>query len=140
MDDPADHEARLALAVVVLALSGLPFLPLVRRVPRHWMVLAWEAAVWLVGMGTAVAFAFERDGWPALGGAWALAMIVVAAVLRRWLALGIGVLGAYIILLTVVIDAFEASIAAGFGTLAFGALVLAAVVVWRRRPAGVPPS
>ena len=91
-------------------------------------------------MGTAVAFAFERDGWPALGGAWALAMIVVAAVLRRWLALGIGVLGAYIILLTVVIDAFEASIAAGFGTLAFGALVLAAVVVWRRRPAGAPPS
>ena len=65
-------------------------------------------------------------------------MIVVAAVLRRWLALAIGVLGAYIILLRVVIDAFEASIAAGFGTLAFGALVLAAVVVWRRRPAGAP--
>ena len=140
LDDPADYDARLALALVVLALSGLPFLPLVRRVPRHWMVLAWEAAVWLVGMGTAVAFAFERDGWPALGGAWALAMIVVAAVLRRWLALGIGVLGAYIILLTVVIDAFEASIAAGFGTLAFGALVLVAVIVWRRRPAGAPPS
>ena len=67
-------------------------------------------------------------------------MIVVAAVLRRWLALGIGVLGAYIILLTVVIDAFEASIAAGFGTLAFGALVLAAVVVWRRRPARRAPE
>ena len=137
---PADHEASLALAVLVLALSGLPFLPLVRRVPRHWMALAWEATVWLVGMGTAVAFAFERDGWPALGGAWALAMIVVAAVLRRWLALGIGVLGAYIILLTVVIDAFEASIAAGFGTLAFGALVLAAVIIWRRRPLSAPPS
>ncbi len=132
---PADHDASLALALVVLALSGLPFLPLVRRVPRHWVALAWEAAVWLVGMGTAVAFAFERDGWPAVGGAWALAMIVVAAVLRRWLALGIGVLGAYIILLAVVIDAFEASIAAGFGTLAFGALVLAAVIIWRRRRA-----
>ncbi len=132
---PADHEASLALALLVLALSGLPFLPLVRRVPRHWMALAWEATVWLVGMGTAVAFASERDGWPALGGAWALAMIVAAAVLRRWLALGIGVLGAYIVLLTVVIDAFEASIAAGFGTLAFGALVLTAVIIWRRRRA-----
>ena len=60
-------------------------------------------------------------------------MIAASAMQRRWLALAVGALGLYVTFLAVVIGAFDASLGAGFGTLLFGVLVLAAAIAWRRR-------
>ena len=124
---------RNALALIVLVLSFFPFAPLARRLPQHWVVRVWELVVWATGLTTAIGFAAASGGWPAAGGVWAAAMILSAARLRRPLALAAGVLGLYAAFVTIVIETFDASVGAGFGTLAFGLIVLGAVLEWRRR-------
>ena len=124
---------RNALALLLLALSFFPFAPLAGRLPEHWLTRVWELAVWAAGLTTAIGFAAADGGWPAAGGAWAAAMILSAALQRRWLAMAASVIGLYVVFLMIVIETFNASAGAGFGTLLFGLLVLAAVLAWRRR-------
>ena len=126
---------RTALALLLLALSFFPFAPLARRLPEHWLVRVWELVVWAGGLTAAIGFAAADGGWPAAGGVWAAAMILSAALQRRWLAMAGGVIGLYVVFLMIVIETFNASAGAGFGTLVFGLLVLAAVLAWRRRGA-----
>ena len=124
---------RNALALLLLALSFFPFAPLARRLPEHWLTRVWELAVWAAGLTAAIGFAAADGSWPAAGGVWAAAMILSAALQRRWLAMAAGVIGLYIVFLIIVIETFNASAGAGFGTLLFGLLVLTAVLAWRRR-------
>lgn len=124
---------RNALALLLLVLSFFPFTPLARRLPEHWLTRVWELAVWAAGLTAAIGFAAADGGWPAAGGVWAAAMILSAALQRRWLAMAAGVIGLYVVFLMIVIETFNASAGAGFGTLVFGLLVLAAVLAWRRR-------
>lgn len=123
---------RNTLALILLAFSFFPFAPLARRLPAHWVVRVWELVVWAAGLTTAVSFAAASGGWPAAGGVWAAATILAAARLRRPLPLAAGVIGLYAVFVIIVIETFDASLGAGVGTLAFGLLVLAAVLGWRR--------
>lgn len=123
---------RNALALILLAFSFFPFSPLARRLPAHWVVRVWELVVWAAGLTTAISFAAASGGWPAAGGVWAAATILTAARLRRPLPLAAGVIGLYAVFVIIMIETFDASLGAGVGTLAFGLLVLAAVLGWRR--------
>ncbi len=129
----ADSSSERTLGLLVLVLSLAVFTPLTRRLPQHWTVRAWEGAIWLNTLLVACMFALAPDGWPAAGGLWGAAMILCGALLRRWLALAIGAAALYATFIAVVIETFGASAGAGFGTLLFGLLVLAAVIFWRRR-------
>lgn len=129
----AGPTARTAVALLVLALSFIPFTPLAARLPAHWTTRLWELAFWAAGLAAAIAFAVSSAGWPAVGGVWGALILAAAAHFRRPLALAAGVIALYAVFLAVVIETFDSGAAAGFGTLAFGLLLLAAVLLWRRR-------
>ena len=129
----AGPAARTAVALLVLALSFIPFTPLAARLPAHWTTRLWELAFWAAGLAAAIAFAVSAGGWPAVGGVWGALILAAAARFRRPLPLAAGVIALYAVFLAVVIETFDSSAAAGFATLAFGLLLLAAVLLWRRR-------
>ncbi len=131
-DDPGR-----AMGLVVLSLSFFTFAPLARRLPRHFAVRVWEGTIWFMGLGVSCAFAFAPGGWPAAGGLWAAAVILLAAFQRRWLALVLGTLALYVVFIVRVIETLGAGAGAGFGTLLFGVTLLVVVTVWRQRAAVV---
>ena len=131
-DDPGR-----AMGLVVLSLSFFTFAPLARRLPRHFAVRVWEGTIWFMGLGVSCAFAFAPGGWPAAGGLWAAAVILLAAFQRRWLALVLGTLALYVVFIVRVIETLGAGAGAGFGTLLFGVTLLVVVTVWRQRAAMV---
>ena len=130
-----DDEPGRAMGLVVLSLSFFTFAPLARRLPRHFAVRVWEGTIWFMGLGVSCAFAFAPGGWPAAGGIWAAAMILLAGFQRRRLALVLGTVALYVTFIVRVIEAFGAGAGAGFGTLLFGITLLAIVTVWRQRDA-----
>ncbi len=134
-----DDDPGRAMGLVVLSLSFFTFAPLARRLPRHFAVRVWEGTIWFMGLGVSCAFAFAPGGWPAAGGLWAAAVILLAAFQRRWLALVLGTLALYVVFIVRVIEAFGAGAGAGFGTLLFGVTLLVIVTVWRQRPSVVMP-
>ena len=130
-----DDEPGRAMGLVVLSLSFFTFAPLARRLPDHFAVRVWEGTIWFMGLGVSCAFAFAPGGWPAAGGIWAAAMILLAAFQRRSLALVLGTVALYVTFIVRVIEAFGAGVGAGFGTLLFGVTLLVVVIVWRERAA-----
>ena len=134
-----DDDPGRAMGLVVLSLSFFTFAPLARRLPRHFAVRVWEGTIWFMGLGVSCAFAFAPGGWPAAGGLWAAAVILLAAFQRRWLALVLGTLALYVVFIVRVIETFGAGAGAGFGTLMFGVTLLVIVTVWRQRPSVVIP-
>ena len=122
-----------AMGFVILLLSFFTFAPLARRLPNHLSVRFWEGTLWFIGCCVSCAFAFEPGGWPAVGGLWAAAVIVLAAVQRRTLAMVFAVVSLYVVFIVRVIDAFGANAGVGFGTIFFGITLLVAVVIWREQ-------
>ncbi len=122
-----------AMGLIVLSLSFFTFAPLARRLPDHLSVRFWEATVWLMGFGASCAFAFSPGGWPAAGGLWAAAVIVLAALQQRALAMVLGAMALYVVFIVRVIDAFGAVTGAGFGTISFGLMLLIVVIVWQQQ-------
>ena len=90
-----------------------------------------------MGFGVSCAFALSSGGWPAAGGVWAAAVIVLAAAQQRALAMVLGALALYIVFIVRVIDAFGAVTGAGFGTISFGLMLLVVVIVWQQQAAAL---
>ena len=126
-----------AMGLVVLSLSFFTFAPLARRLPPHFAVRIWEGTIWFMGFGASCAFAFAPGGWPAAGGLWAAAVILLAAFQRRSLAMVLGTVALYVVFIVLVIETLGAGAGAGFGTLLFGVTLLVVVTVWRQRAAMV---
>ena len=121
-----------AMGLVVLSLSFFTFAPLARRLPDHLSVRFWEATIWVMGFGASCAFALAPGGWPAAGGLWAGAVIVLAALGQRPLALVLGALALYIVFIVRVIDTFGVETGAGLGTISFGLTLLVVMLVWQQ--------
>ena len=121
------------MGLVVLLFSLFPFSPLRGQLPDRFAVRRWEMTIWFIGMCVSCAFAFSPGGWPAAGGLWAAGVIVLAAVRRRASAMVLASLALFAVFLARMIDLFGAVVGAGFGTMFFGALLLAIVVVWGER-------
>ena len=122
-----------AMGFVILLLSFFTFAPLARRLPNHLSVRFWEGTLWLIGCCVSCAFAFEPGGWPAVGGLWAVAVIVLAAVQHRALAMVFAVVALYAVFIVQVVNAFGVNAGVGFGTIVFGFTLLVVVVIWGQR-------
>lgn len=122
-----------AMGLVVLSLSFFTFAPLARRLPDHLSVRFWEATIWVMGFAASCAFALAPGGWPAAGGVWAAAVVVLAVTQQRILATVLGALALYVVFIVQVIDAFGAVTGAGFGTISFGLVLLIVVIVWQQQ-------
>ena len=133
-----NETSSMALALVLLALTLFPFIPLRNRLPGGFAVLRWEVTIWLCGFAIACAFAFEFGAWLIVEWAWALAMVLLGVARSRPIALVIGGLALFVVLMITIIEMVGATVGTGFGTLVFGATVLAAVIVWRHGYESIP--
>ena len=122
-----------AMGLVILLLSFFTFAPLARRLPNHLSVRFWEGTLWFIACCVSCAFAFAPDGWPAVGGLWAAAVIALGVIQRRSLAMVFAVVALYVVFIIRVIDAFGANAGVGFGTVFFGVMLLVVVVIWGQR-------
>ena len=127
-----------ALALVLLALTLFPFAPLRNRLPEGFAVLRWEVTIWLCGFAIAFAFALESGAGLFIEWAWALGMVLLGVLRSRPIALVIGGLALFVVLMITIIGMLGATVGTGFGTFVFGATVLASVIVWRQGFDSVP--
>ncbi len=101
-------------------------------------MLRWEVTIWLCGFAIAFAFALESGAGLFIEWAWALGMVLLGVLRSRPIALVIGGLALFVVLMITIIGMLGATVGTGFGTFVFGATVLAAVIVWRQGFDSVP--
>ena len=138
-----DNGARLGLTVIVLLTGieatalGMLGPPLLRRLSDHWLTPLWQSALLGAGIVAAAALAAQSPELAAIGIIWALAVLAAGVVYQHRIGFAMGVIGSYATLLTLIIAQFDSSVAGALGTLAFGLLIVAAGIIWRRRFAGL---
>ncbi len=138
-----DNGARLGLTVIVLLTGieatalGMVGPRLLRRLSDHWLTPLWQSALLGAGIVAASALAAQSPELAGIGIVWALFVLAAGVVYQHRIGFAMGVIGSYATLLTLIIAQFDSSVAGALGTLAFGLLIVAAGIIWRRRFAGL---